>query len=483
MADTIAARRPPTDRPRGLGAVGHPVFEAGVPLPSPPATVSLDEASGLIKDKIEGWLREEFARVEARIQRAVWAASWEHQAVPPPEFMPRPEPTRIEAMPGGPAGIELLQCSMWGGKAWWLASCSVEALAQSPTVLGLRRRIAIVCANHLLAKETVEACCAAGAAHGLTVTWYLGYEAKDPGNPDEWMCPAHALRRQAHAAGLDRGRACKAETAKKRGGAEAKVAHCAHHPDNPDRTSPPCAYLSNGLDGDIVVFAGWGTLHRALKREFRRHVTLERPPGEDGESGGTVKVEVAPFDALIFDEMDLGQLLSKAPIGADDEGENGEGVPNPGGLALDRIRTDFWPGMLAVDFRTWEADASEQDKLAMASCRKLLRAAREALVGGSMSPRAMAAVAKADEWRRAARWAGRAKSADASAVRPNMAPGALREKAAALREHNRMVQALALLLRLIAEMVEHCPHDEETELVHVRDGRIHMRHAHPLASW
>ena len=396
--------------------------------------------------------------------------------------MPRPEPTRIEAMPRGSAGIELLQCSMSGGKTRWLASCSVEALARNPTVLGLRRRIAIVCANHLLAKEMVKACRAAAAPHGLTVTWYLGYEAKDPGNPDERMCPAHALRRQANAAGLDSGRACKAETAKKGGGAEAKVAYCAHHPDNPDRTSPPCAYLSNDLDGDIVVFAGWGTLHRALKREFRRHVSLKRPPGEDGKDGGTVRVEVAPFDALIFDEMDLGQLLSKAPSGADGN-EDGEGGANPGGLALDRIRTDLWPGMLATDLQTWEADASEQDKLAMASCQALLRAAREALVGGSMSPRAMAAAAGAGEWRRAARWAWLAKSSDASAVRPNMAPGALREKTAALREHNRMVQALALLLRLVAEMVEHCPHDEDTELVRVRDGRVHLRHAHPLASW
>ncbi|TDH57992.1 hypothetical protein E2C06_34950 [Dankookia rubra] len=470
----------------GLDALRAAITAALPPEPPPlPQTVTLDETSSLLQASISSWIPEEFGRVEARIRRAVAEVAWGHNATPPPAFLPQPEPHTIEALPRGSAGLELIQSSMSGGKTWWLATCAVDAIVKNPTVLGLRRRMAIVCANHLLAKAVVAACRKAGEPHGIRTSWYLGYDAENPASPGERMCPAHALRRQANAAGLDSNKACKArirpDDAEDGENAAGRFVYCSRHPNNPNRTLPPCGYLSNDLDGDIVVFAGWGTMVRSLKKQFRRHVTLEKRGTEGGEKGGTIKVEVPPFDALICDEMDLDQLLSRlAPINEEDTEEAGR---TNAGLSLDRIQPEVWPDMLQTDLWSWEAGASYHDLHDMAECRRLLRAARDALVSGPMSPKAMAAVSDPGGWRSASRWVWKAKSQDASAVRPNMRPDTLRERTTTLREHNRMVGTQALLLRLIAEMVEHCPEDEITELVAVFDGRVRMQHAHDLAPW
>jgi hypothetical protein len=455
--------------------------------PPPPPMIPIAAAGEAVAGHVADWLTAAFALTMRRIQHQVWSASWERDAVPPDAFLPRPDALLTKAIPRPVGQLELLLVSTAVGKTTRMAREAVRALAAAPVVLGLRRRIMVVAKDHRVADELAAECGRAAGEQGaaVAVSRYRGISADNPEATGTPMCLFHKTRREAHSAGLSSNRICsiKAKSSREDGGFESdsRRIYCQHHPENPKRKEPACGWAAQDLSGDIVIFAGWTSLTRALSDgRLRRYVRMQARGGDK-----EVKVEVDPCDALILDESDMGQLIADGAAGGE-EPEDREGG-GPGVITIGALPDRLWPEMRTKPVEDWLEAASDEALKAEADCTLLLAELRRVLgrlrEGQSPSPAELTRIAPADRWAAASRWAWKSKDQDTTELRPNVADQELAQRLTEICRHNRIVAGTARLLRLCAEAVEHCPEDDATELVRLLDGKVQMRSALPLKEW
>ncbi len=356
--------------------------------PPSPKRLSLDKGSAVVTQESRGFVAEALVNADRRIEYTIWSASWEKKLTPPAEFLPRPDALTMQLRKKPFGSFEMLRATTAVGKTRAYALALVEALMAAPEFRGIPRRFGCVLPNHEfaddVAKMVVEILEAMDVT-GVTVSRYRGITADNPNIEDlsrpsscELMCPFAEARLAALKAGYSSSGLC----SKKRRSADGKeeTIHCIRHPKNPNCQGLPCGSLSQDLTGQIVIMAGWVTFTAALHdKRLRRHVTLKTQPqwkaerqpdafdvdagddawadvaGAEAEKPSEVEIEIDPFDLIIADENDIGQLYEG--IGSDttltEEGEEGA----PLSLALSDIPNAVWPGMFGEfkdDLEGWK---------------------------------------------------------------------------------------------------------------------------------
>jgi hypothetical protein len=427
-------------------------------------------------------MRDAAKASEAETKRRVWQAAAQSGAALPEGFPPPPDPADVHRMDPPKPRLDALKASTSTGKSHHVRVAAGEMLQEPPAIPGIGRRILALAPSNKLAAEYKDRADAILRPLGKRASHYRGWSAENPERPCEAMCPMHKLRAELNAAGLDSAYACK-RTIKKPNG-EKETVWCSRNPDNPDRTEPPCGYLTQDLTGEFVVAAGGGTLTRPLPAALKRKLTLKLTPKEDGTSGGTKPVEIPAFDVVVMDENDKGQLFSTIDDG-DDTGDEEEALPRRGALALAEMPAAVWPGMDETPLEEWRRNASEGDLLEQERCERLLRGVVAAAAGreGMLSPRGMRAVGSDEDWDAAHRWIWHCKPQSDLDIRPNTPPKEARRALAEQRRRFSLTRNVALLTRLVAIMVRKHPETEASTLVQNRGGRLVMQHPKELAPW
>lgn len=263
---------------------------------------------------------------------------------------------------------------------------------------------AILVPLHLLGDDIAQRINAL-AGEPIAATW-RGRDRPDPKDPAHRMCRRHEEAEEISQAGGDWGRLCGNE---KRG-------WCPHHPDNPDRTIPPCAYVSQRRTQARLWIAATQLLTHAVPAIMRR----------EGRHA---------FDLVVIDEAPVTGVFLR-------------GFDNPYTLTLDELT-----GLEAAQ------RPEHADDLELPGLFKTLRALQTVLTqtpDGYLSKDTMAALrqARTIDFDHARRLAYRLKVDIDSLIRPDMTRNQVKE-VAAIGRRNVLLFKIARLLALLSQRETH----------------------------